>query len=72
MIISKKRFAEKIRETKEQIYIEEMEKRNNEERIRYLHERIDRLERMVYELQGSVGKQEETVNEWNSCTPVRG
>ena len=66
MIISRR----KLQEEKEQAFNEAMRRRDEDERFRYLHERIDRLEKTVYKLQASIVKPEE--NELKCCTPVRG
>lgn len=69
MIISKKRFDESISNAKEMTRYEERERWEFDNRFKYLHERIDQLEKKVFELQYS-NKPEE--NELKCCSPVIG
>lgn len=69
MIISKKKFQEEIEKAKEQVLYEAQKRRDDEDQFRFLHERIERLERMVYKLQAAVKPEEDNRK---CCEPVRG
>lgn len=69
MIITRKKFQEEVAKAREQAFNEAVKRYEDENRLRYCHERIDRLEKMVYDLQTSIRKPEE---ELKCCEPVRG
>ena len=68
MIISRKKLQEEVEKAREQAFNEAIKRNEEENRFRYLHERIDRLEKMVYNLQVAV-KPEECEPKY--CEPVR-
>ena len=69
MFISKKRFQEELLKEREQAFNEAMKRQDEENRLRYLHERIDRLEKRVYKLEDA-GKPE--FKELNTCVETKG
>ena len=64
MVISRKIFQEELLKEREQTFNEAMKRQDEENRLRYLHERIDRLEKRVYKLEDA-GKPE--FKESNTC-----
>lgn len=67
MIISKKKLQEEVEKAREQAFNEAIRINEEENRFRYCHERIDRLEKMIYVLQNAVKPEE---GELKCCEPV--
>lgn len=70
MFITRKRFQEEIERAKMQAFDEAGRMQDIDNRFRWVHERIDRLEKTLYDMQTYMGKSEK--NETDCCTPVRG
>ena len=51
MFISKKRFQEELLKEREQAFNEAMRKQDEENRLRWVHERIDGLEKRISEME---------------------
>ena len=51
MIISRKRFQEELLKEREQAFNEVMRRQNEENRLRWVHERIDGLEKRLAEIE---------------------
>lgn len=47
MLISRKRYEAELEKARESGFNQAMEIRNTDERFRYLHERLDRIENMI-------------------------
>lgn len=62
MIISRKRFQEELLKEREQTFNEAMKRQDEENRLRYLHERLDRLEKRVYQLENASNPEFEELN----------
>ena len=58
MIISRKRFQEELLKEREQAFNEAMRRQDEENRLRWVHERIDGLERRIYKLEEAMRKTE--------------
>ena len=64
MFITKKKFDEAIRKAKEEKEYEMWKREEDERKIRYIHERIDELEKTVFKLHGK------NANAHCECVPL--
>ena len=69
MVISRKRFQEELLKERERTLNEAMKMQDEENRFRYMYERIERLENRVYQLEDA-GKPD--FKELNTCAEAKG
>ena len=70
MFISRKRFQEELLKEREQAFNEAMRRQEEENRLRWVHERIDDLEKRIYKLEDSMRKPEPVEMEALNCLHV--